>query len=59
LPLVLKNETSQVKIFPTQQWKKLAVSDASRTLLSKASIEKMYYVDVAFVPANEARVSRK
>ena len=46
LPLVLKNEKSQVRIIPSEQWKSIELKTREKDLFTKAAIEKMYYVDV-------------
>ncbi|HEY2720613.1 MAG TPA: hypothetical protein VGI82_02745 [Chitinophagaceae bacterium] len=46
LPLVLKNNSDSIKIFPTGEWKTTAVTDKQTKLFDSESIEKKYYISV-------------
>lgn len=47
LPLTLKGDKVKLKIIPTEQWKSIAVNEKTIGLFEKATIEKMYYVNVS------------
>ncbi|WP_245542560.1 M1 family metallopeptidase [Segetibacter koreensis] len=44
LPLVLKNDETEIKIWPTENWKNTDVKDNQAMLFQKDAIEKMYYI---------------
>jgi hypothetical protein len=46
LPLVLKNDSAEVKIFPGPQWKDLAASPQQAALFTAEAIKKRYYLEV-------------
>lgn len=46
LPLVLKNETSKVRIVPTTQWKTTALKGDEVALFTEEGIKNMYYIGV-------------
>ncbi|HWJ25080.1 MAG TPA: M1 family metallopeptidase [Flavisolibacter sp.] len=58
LPLVLKNKKTKLRLAPTQEWKSMAVNEVQRSLLDKASIEKMYFIDVTPVAPGEGKVTK-
>jgi aminopeptidase N len=44
LPLVLKDEKTTVKIFPTEAWKTTDLKNNDTSLFQPGAIEKMYYI---------------
>jgi len=44
LPIVLKNNKSRVKIFPSEIWKNTRLKDSEAALFQKEAVEKMYYI---------------
>lgn len=45
LPLVLKNKSASIKIYPGEEWKKSEVSQKELGLFNEKYIEKLYYID--------------
>jgi len=52
LPLVLKNNTKKIKIFPAEEWKNTVLKDNEASLLDPSSIKKMYYITAVIVQKN-------
>lgn len=50
LPLVLKNGTTQIKIFPTTNWQSSRITEGQRALFNPLLVEKQYYVQAKEVP---------
>ena len=44
LPLVLTNESSHIKILPTEEWKTSSLKDKENALFNESEIVKMYYI---------------
>lgn len=44
LPLVLKNKSAKLKIYPGQEWKKSQITPEESGLFNETSIEKLYYI---------------
>ncbi len=52
LPLVLKNNAGKIKIFPTEEWKNIALKSSEISLFDPSSIEKMYYITPVVLQKN-------
>ncbi|WP_153796313.1 M1 family metallopeptidase [Foetidibacter luteolus] len=52
LPLLLKDKTSSIKIFPGEAWKSSNITAAQSALFNKAAIESMYYITAEQKAAN-------
>lgn len=46
LPLVLKKEVDNIKIFPSKEWKNVDITENQTCLFDAKEIEKMYYLKV-------------
>lgn len=44
LPLVFKNDTKKIKIFPAEKWKNTILKNNEAALFDPSAIEKMYYI---------------
>lgn len=52
LPIVMNKAGVKVKIIPSENWKKQAVSPAQIKLFEKSEVEKMYDVKILVTPVN-------
>jgi aminopeptidase N len=46
LPLHLKNENNEIRIFPKEQWNSISLKKGQQDLFEPEAIRKMYYVNV-------------
>lgn len=53
LPLVLKNNQTNVRIVPGSNWKSVALKENQAALFEKAAIEKMYYIAPVMVEGKD------
>ncbi|TKK68589.1 M1 family metallopeptidase [Ilyomonas limi] len=51
LPIALHNDTANIKVYPTDEWKNSAVNKQQAGLFTKEGIEKMYYLNVKAMSA--------
>ncbi|MDQ3845419.1 MAG: M1 family metallopeptidase [Bacteroidota bacterium] len=49
LPLVLKKESTTIRIIPSEEWQSRTLNDKEAQLFDAAAIEKMYYVTTSAV----------
>ncbi|MBD0353290.1 MAG: hypothetical protein ICV65_19270, partial [Flavisolibacter sp.] len=49
LPLVLRKESTTIRIIPSEEWQSRTLNDKEAQLFDAAAIEKMYYVTTSAV----------
>jgi hypothetical protein len=49
LPVVLGSGNNRFKIIPSQQWQSTPLNEEQSLLLTRATIEKMYYVSAEII----------